>query len=96
MCRDEGVELAKMPKPFLGVCVCGLLCRAVPPQLQTMFGIIALINLRPMTASGVPLGDVVIALVFAVAVVAAVVASTFVGGGVGIRDIIASFGESWV
>ncbi len=46
----------------------------------TTFRIVAPINLRPMAATGILLGDVVIALAFVV-VAAAVMASTFVGGG---------------
>ncbi len=46
----------------------------------TKFGIVAPINLRPMTATGVRPVDVVIALAFAAAAVAAV-ASTLEGGG---------------
>ncbi len=68
----------------------------LPPRLLvTMFGIILPINLRPMTATGIPPGDIMIALVFAVAAAVAA-AATFVGGGVGIRDILALLGESWV
>jgi hypothetical protein len=59
-----------------------------------MFGIIAPINLRMMAATGVPLGDVVIALKFAAA--AAAVASTFGGGRVGVCDIVVLLGESLV
>ncbi len=52
----------------------------LPPQLPArMFGIVAPIGLRPMTATGILLGDIVIALAFAVAAAAA--ALTFVGGG---------------
>jgi hypothetical protein len=47
-----------------------------------------------MTATGILPGDAVIVLAFAAVVAAA--ASTFVGGGVGIHDIVASLGESWV
>ncbi len=44
----------------------------LPPQLLVItFGIIMPIDLRPMTATGIPPGDVVIALAFAAAVVAA-------------------------
>ncbi len=72
----------------------------LPPRLPaTTFGIIVPINLRPMAATGILPGDVVIALAFAVAAAVAVVAvaaSTIVGGGVGVRDIRASLGESWV
>ena len=46
------------------------------------FGIVAPIDLRPMAAAGVLLGDVVIALAF-VAAAAAAVALTFAGGGGG-------------
>jgi hypothetical protein len=67
----------------------------LPPRLPaTTFGIIVPINLRPMAATGVLLGDVVIALAFAAAAAAA--ASTFVVGGDGVRDIVALLGESWV
>ncbi len=56
----------------------------LPPQLPARaFGIVAPINLRPIKATGVVPGDVVIALTFAAAAAAAAVASTFVGGGVG-------------
>ncbi len=66
----------------------------LPPRLLAMtFGIIAPIDLRPMAETGILLGDVVIALVFAAAVAAA---STFVGGGDGVCDIVALLGESWV
>ncbi len=61
----------------------------------TTFRIIAPIDLRPMAATGVPLGDVVIALTFAEAAMAAM-ASTFGGGGVGFYDIVALLRESWV
>ncbi len=77
------------------------------PQLPaTMFEIVTPIDLRPMAATGVPPGDIVIALAFAVAATAvaaaaaaaaaAVVASTFGGGGVGVCDIVALLGKSWV
>ncbi len=46
-----------------------------------------------MAAIGVPPGDEGIALAFA-AIAAA--AWTFVGGGDGVRDIVALLGESWV
>ncbi len=50
-----------------------------------------------MKATGVQPGDVIIALAFAAAAAeAAVAALTFVGGGVGIWDIVASLRESWV
>jgi hypothetical protein len=71
-----------------------------------MFEIVTPIDLRPMAATGVPPGDIVIALAFAVAATAvaaaaaaaaaAVVASTFGGGGVGVCDIVALLGKSWV
>ncbi len=70
-------------------------CAAMLPlQLPvTTFGIVASIDLRPMTVTGVLPGDIMIALAFAAAAAAA---STFVGGGVGIWDIEALLGESWV
>jgi hypothetical protein len=96
LCRDKGVELAEMPEPFFGVCVRGFCAALLPPRLPAMtFGIIAPIDLRPMAATGILPGDVVIALAFA-AVAAAVAASMFVGGGDGVRDIVALLGESWV
>ncbi len=68
----------------------------LPPQLPaTLFGIVTPIDLRPMTATGILPGDVVIALAFAAAA-AAVVALLFVGGGVGICNIVALLKESWV
>jgi hypothetical protein len=60
-----------------------------------MIGIVAPINLRPMAATGVTLGDIMIALAFAAAAAAAA-ASTFGGGGIGACNIVALIGESWV
>ncbi len=72
----------------------------LPPRLPArMLRIVALINLRPMTATGVLPGDVMIVLAFAAAaavVAGAAVASTFVGGGVRICNIVVLLGESWV
>ncbi len=68
----------------------------LPPQLHaTTFGTVAPVNLRPMTATGIPPGDIVIVLAFVVAAAAAA-ATTFVGGGVVICNIVALLGESWV
>ncbi len=72
---------------------------AAPFPLQlptTTFGIITQIDLRPMTATGILPGDVVIALLFVAAAAAAAALTLFIGGGVGICDIVASLGESWV
>ncbi len=44
---------------------------------------------------GIPPGDVVMALAFTATVVVAV-ASTFGGGGVGVRNAVAMLGEDWV
>jgi hypothetical protein len=62
-----------MAETFLGVCVCGLLCLAASTAIDgdTTFGIVVPINLRPMSAMSVLLGDVVIALAFAMAAAAA-------------------------
>ncbi len=74
---------------------CGLYAAWFPPQFPAMtIRIVALIDLRPVAATGIPLGDVVIVLAFVVA--AAAVASTFVGEGVGICSIVALLRESWV
>jgi hypothetical protein len=74
--------LLKHPCPFSVFALFAAFCDVpLPPQLPAaMFGIVMLINLRPMTATGVLLGDVVIVLVFMVAAAAAV-ALTFVGVG---------------
>ncbi len=73
-----------------------------------MFKIVMPIDLRLMTATGVLPGDVVIALAAAAvaaavaaaaaaaAAVAAAAASMFIGGGVGIHNIVALLGESWI
>ncbi len=45
------------------------------------------------TVTGILPGDVVIALALAAAAAAA---STFIGGGVGICNIVALLGESWI
>ncbi len=69
---------------------------ALPPRLPaTTFRIVAPIDLRPMTVTGILPGDIVNALTF-VAMAAAAAALTFVGGGVGICNIVALLGESWV
>ncbi len=94
---DKGGELAETLKllwvfAFAAVVQVALL----PPRLPAItFGIIMPINLRPIPATGVPPGGIVIVLAF-VAAVAAAAASTFEGGGVGVCYILASLGESWV
>jgi hypothetical protein len=68
----------------------------LPLQLPAMmFGIVTLIDLRLMAATGIPPGDIVIAFAF-VAAAAAAAASIFGGGGAGVCDIVALLGESWV
>jgi hypothetical protein len=61
------------------------------------------LTILPVAATGVPPGVLVFALAFvavaaaaAVAAVAAAAASMFGGGGVGVCNIIALLGESWV
>ncbi len=96
LCCNEGVELAEMPKPFFGVCVQGLSCHAASPA-------IAGDDVRNRRAdqfetddrTGILPGDIIIVLAFAAAAAVAA-ASTFVGGGVGICNIVVSLGESWV
>ncbi len=86
-----------MLKLFWGICVCGLLCRATSPAIAGDDGDDIwnrrANQLRPMTVTGIPPGDVMIAIVFAV-VVAAV--AMFIGGGVGNHNIVVLLGESWV
>ncbi len=85
----------KHPRPFCVFAFAFFCVVPLPPRLPaTSFGTVAPINLRPMTAAGVLPGGVLIALVFTAT--AASVASTFVGGGVGIRNIAALLGEIWV
>ncbi len=78
---------------FAFAAVCAVL---LPLQLPaTTFGIVVPIDLRPMTATGILPGDVVIVLAFAAAAAVAV-ASTFVGGGDGVCNMVVLLGESWV
>jgi hypothetical protein len=93
----RGLSWLKCPSSFWVFAFAAVVCAVpFPPQLLAMtFGIIAPIYLRLMAATGVPLGDVVIALAFTGAAVAAA-ASMFGGGGVGVCNIIALLGESWV
>ncbi len=92
----KGLSWLKRLSPFLVFALGAFCATLLPPQLPvTTFGIVAPNNLRPMTVTGILPGDVVIALAFAAAAVVAA-ASTFVGGGVGICDIVASLGKSWV
>jgi hypothetical protein len=86
----RGLSWLKRPSPFWVFAFAAFCAALLPPRLPvTTFGIVAPINLRPMTATGVPPVDAVIALAFVVAAVAAVAASAFVGGRVGICDIVA-------
>jgi hypothetical protein len=68
----RGVSWLKHLSPFWVFAFAAIVCVApLPLQLPvTTFGIIALIGVRPMAAMGVPPGDVVIALAFAVAAAA--------------------------
>ncbi len=93
----RGLSWLKCPSPFWVFAFAAFCAALLPPRLPAMtFGIVTPIVLRLMTATGIPPQDIVIALAFAVAAVAAAVASTLVGGGVRICDIIALLGESWV
>ncbi len=75
----------------------------VPPMLTPMAAtgvppgdvVIALTSAAAAAATGFLLGDVAMALTFKVTATAAA-ASTFGGGGVGVCDIVALLGESWV
>ncbi len=91
----RGLSWLKGLSPFLVFAFAAFCVAPLPPRLPAMtFGIIMPINLRPMAATGILPGDVVIALVFAA--VAAAAALTFVGGGDGVCNTIESLGESWV
>jgi hypothetical protein len=87
----------KPPSPFWVFAFTAVVCvTMLPPQLPARtFGIVAPIDLRPMAVMGIPPGDVVIALAI-VEAVAVAAALTFAGGGVGVCNIIALLGESWV
>jgi hypothetical protein len=99
----RGLSRLKRPSLFWVVAFAAFCAALLPLQLlATMLRIVAPIDLRPMTATVAPPGDVLIALALelalAVAVAAAAVAAalTFVGGGVGIHDIVELLGEIWV
>jgi hypothetical protein len=68
----------------------------LPPQLLvTTFIIVTQIDLRLMAATGRLLRDVLIALAFAAAAAVAA-APAFGGGEVGVCNIVALLGVSWV
>jgi hypothetical protein len=91
-----GLSWLKRPSPFWFFAFAAFCATPLPLQLPAAtFGIVMPINLRPMTATGILPGDVVIALAFAAAAAVAA-ASTFVGGGVEICNIVALLRESWV
>ncbi len=90
----RGLSWLKCSSPFWVFAFAAFCATPLPPQLPgSAFGILVPIILRPMTATGVMPGDIVIVLVFAAA---AAVAATFVEGGVGICNIIVSLRKSWV
>ncbi len=81
----RGLSWLKRPSPFLVFAFVAFCAVPLPLQLlATTFEIVTPINLRPMTATGVLPGDVLIVLMFtavAAAVAAAAAASMFVEGG---------------
>ncbi len=78
----RGLSWLKHPSPFWVFAFVTFFAALLPPRLLvTTFGIIAPINLRPMTATGITPGYVVIALAFAAAAAAAAAAAMFVRGG---------------
>jgi hypothetical protein len=78
----RGLSWLKCPSPNLVFAFAAFCAAPLPLQLPArMFGIVTPINLRPMTATGILPGDVMIALAFAAATVAVAVAFMFVGGG---------------
>ncbi len=80
-----GLNWLKCLSPFWVFAFAAFCAALLPLQLPAMtLRIGASINLRLMTAAGIPPGDVVIALTFAKAAAAAAVALTFIGGGIGI------------
>jgi hypothetical protein len=63
----------KRPSPFWLFVFAAFCAATLPPQLPAMtFRIVTLTNLRPMTATSVLTGNIVIVLTFVVAVVAVV------------------------
>ncbi len=94
---DKGSELAEMPKLLRVFAFAAVVpVMPLPPRLLARtFGIVAPIDLRPMAVTGIPPGDIVIALAFGLAVVV-VVALIFGGGGVGVCNIVMLLRESWV
>ncbi len=67
----------------------------VPPGNVVIALAFAAVASAAMAAMGVPPGDEVMMLVF-MAIAAAAAALTFGGGGVGVSNIVALLGESWV